>query len=329
MRLAWRLAASAVVLWNLFTGQARADLHVPQPLVNVGEVRRGALLAQRFMLVNRGPEAVAITDLRASCGCLTPLLEQRVYQPGEAGSLLLEINTLSQSVGPHTWQVQLSYRAGSQLHEVALQIVGRIVAEITVQPPILTLFADQAIRHEILVTDIRPQPLSITAVQTSSPRLKTTLAEPQRNEVGHWVRTLSLEVADDYPEGRHDEVLAILTDDPLYRELRVPITVVKRSRQRLSATPSTVTLTAPPGQAVPSRMILVRDRDDQSVAIERVVADDPALVCQWAEGASNPTSVKIGVERSRLNGSLDSAIHMHICKPVREILTIPVSVRCN
>lgn len=318
------------VWWGAFLavglpGAARAELHFPQPIVSVGEVRGGVPLSQRFDFVNQGPEGVEITGARASCGCLTPRFPQRLYQPGEQGSLLLEVNTLSQPEGSHTWQVELSYRSGSQLSQVPLQIVGRVVREVLVEPPALTVFADRAVRHEVLVTDRRSRPLTITEVQAGSPRLKTCVAEVYRNGAGHAVRRISLEVADDYPEGRHDDVLAIFTDDPDYRELRVPVTVVRRSRQRLSVTPSAVRLEAASGQPVPSQVVLMRDSEDQPVVVERVESDDPAIVCQWAAGPNRLAAVRVRVERSRMQGnSLSGEVRIHVSQPVPAVVTVPV-----
>src|SRR5262245_49996593 len=48
---------------------ARAELHFPQAQMQAGEVRSGTSLARRFAFDNPGPDAVTITELKASCGC--------------------------------------------------------------------------------------------------------------------------------------------------------------------------------------------------------------------------------------------------------------------
>ena len=93
------------------------------------------------------------------------------------------------------------------------------------------------------------------------------MAEPSRDADGHWTWRVKLEVASDLPEGRHAEIIDFFTDDPMYTHLRVPVTVVKRSRQRVTATPETVTLTIPAGQPVPSRLLLVRDADNHILGL--------------------------------------------------------------
>ena len=80
----------------------------------------------------------------------------------------------------------------------------------------------------------------------------------------------------------------IFTDDPDHRDLRVPVTIVKRACQRITAMPNEVTLTAPPGQPIASRIVLIRDTKDKAVVVERVVADDAAIVCTWGTGTEQP-----------------------------------------
>lgn len=307
-------------------GAARADLHFPQPAANLGDVRSGTPLTHRFTFVNEGPEAIEITNAQASCGCLTPRVEKKTLEPSETGALALEVHTLNQPAGPRNWNVRLSYRGGNTTYEMTLLLSADIVTEITVQPAALTVFADNAVGHEIILTDLRPKALSISSVRTSSPELKSRVTEEFQDGFGHWVRKISLEVAAGYPEGRHDEAVDILTDDPTYPDLKVPVTIVKRSRQPVSALPESVSLQAPPQGAIPSRIVLIRAKGEGSVVVDRITADDPAITCQWAAGPNNLTTVRVSVDRKGLHAeSLRSQIHVHVSQPVEETVTIPVS----
>lgn len=316
------------LMFALSVPAARADLHFPEPRHDIGEVRCGTRRVHAFPFVNRGPDAVEITDTRASCGCLTPRLEKRVYQPGERGEIRLEINTLSQPAGSHTWRVQVFTRRGGQTEETALDVSGRVIAEIQVQPPVLNIFANQAVSHTITVTDLRPRSSTVTDARTSSPYLKTRIMGRRQDDAGRWVHTIQVDVAADCPEGRHHEVVSIDTDDPAYRDLQVPVTVVRRARQHVAAVPAAVTWQAPAGEPLPARLVLVRGADDRPVQVERVEADDPALVCQWAPGPGNQATVKLRVDRSRMTGdSLQGVVRVQVSQPERQTLTIPVTVR--
>jgi hypothetical protein len=308
----------------------RADLRVAQPRVNVAEARMGLPLAHRFAFVNDGPQAVEITDIVPSCGCMTPRFEQRIYRPGETGSVLLEVHTLSQPPGPHTWNARLKYRNGSALQQIVLQFSAQLVAEITVQPAALTIFADCAVEHDISVTDKRPHPLAIRAVRSSSDRLTARLTKEGRDPLGRRTWTIHIALANDFPTGRHEETVTICTGDTEYSDLRVPITIIKNARLRLAALPNQVSLTADPGAPLPAQLVRLRDRDNQEVIIDRIDTDSFAITCRWAPGPDTMATLKIMVDRQLVkNGTLQSAVHVHVSKPVQETVTIPVLVSGN
>jgi hypothetical protein len=287
-------------------------------------------LVYRFPFTNRGPGVVEITSLRASCGCMTPRLDRRIYQPGEQGELPLEINTLSQAPGPQAWQVRVGYQTGGATQEMTLELKACIRADITVRPAAMTIFADTKVGHEILLTDLRTPPLMVTAVRPSSSALKAQLAESTCDADGHRIQKVAFEVADDVPEGRHDEAIGIYTDDPDYPELRVRVTVIKRSRQRVAALPNQVAIVLPVGQPIPSRLVLFRDREDQSVEVEHVIADDPAVTCTWSQGPSPTATVRVRVDGGLVrDGSLNTTIQVELSKPVRETIVVPVSCTLN
>jgi hypothetical protein len=330
MRLARPAVALAAVL--LLAASARADLRVLEPAADAGEVRGGAPLSHRFAFLNDGPTPVVLTEVRAGCGCLTPRLEPagtalpHAYLPGDRGALLLEVNTLGQAPGPHTWQLTVCYRTADEGHEAELRLSGRVVTEVAVQPAALTLFADAAVGHEIVLTDLRPRPLAVTAVCGSAPQVTGRVAEQGRDAEGHAQYRIGLELAADYPEGRHEEMLDILTDDPGYPDLRVPLTIVKRGRRRLSAAPDPVPLPLGPAREAPTRLVLVRDSAGEPVTIDRVDADDPAVTCRWPEGPTSPGAVRVRLDPARAgDGGPHGAIHIHVSKPVAETLTVPVT----
>jgi hypothetical protein len=316
-----------ILLMMAWAPAARAELRFAQPAADVGEVRGGSPLVHDFKFTNVGQEVVEVAEIQASCGCLKPRLEPRVFKPGEQGVLRVEVNTLSVAAGSHSWHIQVSYRSGETRHDASLVLTGKIISEVTVQPALLTVFADKGVTHDLLLTDLRPKPLHITAVQASSPKVQSRMVEEFHDGLGHLVRKIRLEVIADFPEGRHEETLDIFTDDPMYRDLRVPVTIVKRPRQRLTVQPREVSLTAPVGAAAPSRLVLLSDSDDGAIEIDRVTTADPALVCQWTRGPNNMATVRISVDRSRVQSEeFHGSVQIHVRKPVEQTLVIPVTV---
>ncbi len=317
------LCISILPLWS---STACADLECAQPVAEKGEVRSGMSLSHRFTCINRGPGTVEITDVRPSCGCLTPKLEYRRLLPGESGELMLEINTLTQPAGSNNWRVTIRYTAGGVEKELPLYVAARIVTEISVEPPSLAIYTDSAIKHEITLIDRRTEPLIVRSVQSSSPYIGTHLGELRRDDAGHWVRSIGVEVTADCPYGNHAETLLICTSDPTYRELTVPFTVFKRPRQQVSAAPASVNLVEHHGQPLPSRIVLLSAADDEEVKIDRVECEDAAIECRWAQGPGRRATLKIRIDPSRRKGdTLQSAVHVHLSQPAKQTITVPVS----
>ena len=314
------------VVMFLRTESLRAELECAEPVVDKGEVRSGLPLAHRFVFRNGGAETVEITDATPSCGCLAPKLEKRHLQSGESGELSLEVNTLTQPAGLHSWRVTLRYKSGTVEQELPLYIRARVVTEITVEPPSLAIYTDTAIRHEITVIDRRTEPLIVRAVPISSPYVRTQLGELHRDEAGQWRRTIQVEVLADCPEGTHEEMLRICTSDPLYSELKVPFTIFKRSRRLVSAAPASVVLSESADQPLPARIVRLSAADDGEVQIARIESDHPAVHCTWAQGPGHQATLKLRVDRKQIPGDrLRAFVHVHLSHPAAEILTIPVS----
>jgi hypothetical protein len=314
---------------------ARADLRFTAASVDLGDARSGVPLSHAFAFVNDGPDALEIVELRPGCGCVIPRLEKRRYKARARGAVLLEINTLAQTAGPHTWTLQVRYRSGTDLHEASLRMKAVVIHEISVQPAALIVFADRASTHDLTFTDTRTQPLTITAVCSTSPFV-TGKVTPREGDAGPRVATIRVAIAEDLPDGRHEEALHIYTDDKTYRDLSVTVTIIKKPHQRIQAFPGELTWTRTGSIPLPSQIVRLRDSRGETVVVDRIVPDDPAISCRWAPGPNTMATLKISVEESGVrkgsladsNGAeLQSAIHVHIGKPVTEVLTIPVLVR--
>jgi hypothetical protein len=307
------------------TALLQADLRFAANQVIVGEVKCGAPLAHEFTFVNDGPETVAITEVQVSCGCLRPKLEQRTYRPGEGGKLRIEVNTLTQGAGPHAWRAAIRYRKGNEECDTAVVLSGSVVAEITVEPTELVIFADHAISHELRVTDRRQKPLAITKMETTSPAIKAQLTGETRDAQGRATRTIRLDVAENSPEGNFHETLHIETDDPLYRDLQVPITMVKRSRQQVTAMPASVELTVPRGQAIPSRIVRLSAKDTKAIEIDRITPSDSSIRCTWARGPGLQATLRIAMDRTQIQADgFRGTIEVHVSQPMSETLILPI-----
>jgi hypothetical protein len=304
----------------LFAAQARGELHVPTPVVDLGEVKSGLPLSHSFELINTGPDAVEIQDTRASCGCLIGKVEPRIIQPGGRAALALRMHTLGQAGGPHTWKATVQYRQGGQEKEITVGIQVHLVTEVTVQPATLTLVTAGNLTQVVTVTDQRPEPLRVVGVQISTPGLRAKLVGQEKGTA-----QIQLEVDQALSGGRHDEILTIDTDDADYRQLQVPVTVIKTS-QTVTAIPAKVELYAGANQPV-SCLIRLRSESDKAVTVSKIESANPALTSRWAAGPEKQATVRIQLDPEQRTGrELESTITIHLASPSQEALVIPVSV---
>jgi hypothetical protein len=312
----------------LAASPAPAQLHFAEPVVHVGTVYSGQPLVRKFPFVNVGKEPVDIINIKGSCACAVPRLAKRQFAPGEEGVVEFEVHTLGQPAGPSAWGLTLTCQSGPTVTAIPLRIQAELITEVRCEPAALQLLVRDGLTATLTIhwkSSLFPR---LQAVRTSAAPLQATIEPGPSCDLGGSTQRVRVAVADDYPEGRHEEIVSIYTDNPAYAELKVPVTIVKASRQRVSATPGRIMLAAPAGQPVPSRVVLLRDADNQAVQIEKITADHPALSGSWAPGPGELATLKVRVDAAVLPpAGLRSAVHVELRQPVPETLTIPVEVR--
>jgi hypothetical protein len=238
-----------------------------------------------------------IIEIRTGCGCLLPRVEPRLLAPGERGRVTVDVNTLGQGSGPHSWKCVLRFRQGANQRERELELRAQLITEVTVQPAFLTLTTQGPRTQEFVLTDTRAQPLTVTAVQTHVNGLRAGILRQGRDEQGREQAAIVLDVSAALPDGRHEDTLDIYTDDPLYGHLQVPVRITKQSPSRLACAPQQLTFAGRPGQPGPARLLRVWSLDQHALDIAKVWADDPALACTWAVGPGmHQATVKVQID---------------------------------
>jgi hypothetical protein len=294
---------------------ASAQLRFAQPEANLGDLRGGPVHAHRFEFVNDSAQPLEITDLRLGCGCLQPVLDQRIYQAGEKGTLLMNLRTLGQPNGPRTWQIHVHYRVGEKRQETSLILAATIRNEVTVEPSIVALTVETTLRQEVTIKDHRPTPMKITTLLASSPAIRVST---KSSEGG--VTKVILEVSRSaLTAPRQEETLSIYTDDPNYRQLQVPITLIKANRPEVSATPDKVEIIG-----IGSQLVRLRAAGDKTVRIQKAEADQPLVNCTWAAGPGNDATLKI---RAASPHAAVLQVRVQLAQPAGEIVSVPVVLR--
>jgi hypothetical protein len=252
----------------------------------------------------------------------------------------LEVNTLSQPAGPTRWAVRVGYRCGEQAGEVTLELTARLVKELDISPASLVFRGDDPPPDVIRISGadmvagprIRSWGLRPEGVRTSSPRLTAAFATHESNHRGPpgegvicWAYGFVVRVAEDCPEGQFTETVTITTTNPDYPEIRVPVTIYKTAKRRVTALPSRATLVAG-GSAV----VQLRGADGQPVQVEAIESDLPVLTTRWAAGPGDLATVRVGLDRAKWRGeALTGEVRVRLREPAGEVVVIPVAVRAG
>jgi hypothetical protein len=215
----------------------------------------------------------------------------------------------------------VTYLDGEQLRQQTLEVHAELFREVSVEPAKLALYTDAALTHAVVVSDSRRRKLKVRHAQTASRHLQVAVAPGD----GEGVYRVSVTVRPDAPAGRHEEVLSILTDDPDYPELRVPVTVVRREGKGVRAVPPELTVKAPPRQPVGPQTVLLQGRGD--VVVERIDSSHPALTARWEAGPGPMATLRILVDGDKVGEGAKGTLAVHLRRPAREVVTIPVVVR--
>jgi hypothetical protein len=290
---------------------AADPLRVSDPTIDAGEVRIGPSLVRKFTFTNDAAEPLTITYVRSSCGCLAPTLAQRVYETGERGELTVEVNTLSQPAGPHRWRFSLSYRCGQTTGEQSLELTAVLKQEIEVAPAAIAFRGTDPPPSVVTITDGRAKPLHVVGV-SASPRLRAELIRAG----------VRVSIAADCPDGQATGTVTIATDDPDYREIKLPVTIDRTARRRVTALPNRATLVAGG-----SAMVQLH-AENETVRVESVESSVPALTCRWAPGPGERSTVRIALDRTKWDGRpFNAEVRVRLQVPPGGTVIIPVSVR--
>jgi hypothetical protein len=208
-------------------GAKRPALAFEQYLVNLGPVPVKNFVFARFAFTNTGSTTVKVTSLEGSCSCLKPRLEKRIYQPGESGKFFLQVETPKETPGRKEYFCTVKYE-DPQPREVELTFqVILPVRGVAVKPRGLAFYqlGGDSTTQNLFVTDFRPQPLHVSAVECNADFVSVKLAEADKDEDGNRRYRISVTVAAKVPPGKHWPIVVIRTDDPEFSTLKVPLRV--------------------------------------------------------------------------------------------------------
>jgi hypothetical protein len=308
------------------------NLYIDTPSANRGEIRAGTPLIQKFVLKNQTNRTITIHQLLGGCGCLKPKLSAQAILPNESVSVTMEISTLSQPSGPNRWRMTLKYRLDPTKEdpnpkemESHLEVRATLIKEVQVEPASLVFVTSDALTKEIVLKDTRAKSLIVKSVQTGLPHLKGELLAPSKDKQGRSVQSIRLSLSGDCPSGHYSEMITLTSDDPDYPEIRIPIQIVKKSPQQVSASPEELLLRLSSTQSTASGIIRLRDNQERQIEIDRVEVDNPSLQFKTASGPGTMATLRIIVDLSKDRRTGEGFVKVHLKSPEKQTVVIPIS----
>lgn len=317
--LAVCLAADPTLTIPLSVDTERADK---------GTVKSGPTLRHTFVLQHTGTTGtIVITGLETGCGCLQKTLTKQTLQPGEKTDLTLDVNTLTQPVGPNVWHATVHYRLDKPGEPAAIPVTNKksltvtatLEREISVTPPMIAFSTTGEASQTITVKDQRPNgSLRVSQAVVSSKHLSATI-QPDGT-----VLLLLLGTAP--ADGKtYSETLTLATPDRDYPDFRIPVTIVKRSASALNVTPDRLAIRLATGETSKSGVVQLRDPSGKPLTIASVTCSHPGITVAFSSGLLPVATVKATVDLAKSETSGSAEVIVTLSTPAGQKLTIPLS----
>ena len=234
-----------------------------------GTVARNSNQEFRFEITNLYKEEVHIASVRASCGCTIPKIETATLKSFEKGAILTTYNTKS-FVGQRGATVTVTIDKPF-FAEIQLQVAGFIRSDIVFTPNSLEFGEFQLSskpKKEFNVQYAGRTDWSITDVRSKQAYYNVEILERTVLADGVEYRMV-VEVKDNVPVGYLKDYLIIVTNDPLNREIQLPLS--GKASAPVTLSPAALLLgILSPADSIEKRLIL---RGTESFSITSITCN--------------------------------------------------------
>lgn len=220
-----------------------------------GTVARGADVEYRFEIQNIYEETIHIADVRTSCGCTAPSLENQTLKTWEKGYVVAKFNTRTfrgQHGATLTVTIDQPFRA-----EVQLRVEGNIRGDVVFYPGSVRFAnVDQGQEHQqkVRVSYAGRSDWQIEDIKSVSDYYRVEMTEVAR-EAGKIDYELLVRLTDDAPPGYFNDQLVVVTNDR--RNSRIPLDVEGTVVPEISVSPSQLVLgEVQRGEEVTKRLVV-------------------------------------------------------------------------
>jgi len=318
--------------------EARPALAFDQYLVDLGPVGAQPHVFASFSFQNRGEHPLTITDVEPSCGCITPELAKRDYAAGEGGRIFLKVQTTRETPGQKEYFVKLRYE-DPQPREVDVTFRFDLPErQVHVEPAALIFYQNgtEPTTQDVIVSDYRTRPLRLRDAVSSSELVSARIEEITDAPDGLRRSVVKVTAAATVPPGKHRAVVSLLSDDPAYREIQVPLII--QSSASVPAHVDAAVRVAPellvlePTRSAPAEgVITVTDSREKSLRPLRVTSTSPAVSAELAGVETDTAGHKSWRILAKASAGLPpglfrSVINIRTDDPARPELQVPVQV---
>ena len=279
------------MLATLTPGVETVPLRERSAPADAGEVASHKPLTHSFELENTGDREITILEVRRTCSCAKAEIAEKSVGPGRKATVRASFNLMAQPAGPGRWTVTVVYQIAGEpsRRELPLSVSAKVRRDVWVEPVSLVMSGEANLAGKVSVFDRRGKPLNVTGARVGLEQLSAKI-EPAGN--GEQRQTILLAVAESMPAGTAIDELSIDTDDPEFRELRIPVRIVKRKAdESIKASPAMITLRG----AGASKLVTLRDREERDIDLESLVSDEASLGLKWAKGPGGDATVRISL----------------------------------
>jgi hypothetical protein len=255
------------LMFALAAGQAAAQEWAEKMFSTLehdfGTVARGSDQVFKFEVTNLYKQDMKLTDVRSSCGCTAPSIENGTIKTHEKAYVVAKFNTRTP---PHMGQngATLTVTLGAPYFaEVQLHVHGNIRSDVVFNPGAIE-FGDvnegEAAEQRIAVEYAGRSNWEIVDVTNENDNFSVDLVETAR-AAGRVSYTLGVKLKSGLPAGYIKDQLTVVTNDTRAENQRIPLFVNGHIRPEFSVTPELLVLgELEPGKET-TKKIVVRGRD--------------------------------------------------------------------
>ena len=279
---------------------------------NFGTVALGSDTVHHFPVKNIYKQDIELVNVKSSCGCTDPSIENKLLKTGDTGYIVARFNTRGGFKGVHsatlTVDVKWNDKGLQRRGETQLRVHGNIRGDVVFTPGAIKFDGvDQGkvSEEQVLVTYAGRSDWKIVDVRGASDDLEVELTQKQRDS-GRVAYELLVRLKDSAPAGHFNEQLVLVTNDN--QNPRIPIYVTGRIVSEISVAPQPLLLgDVAFGQQV-SKKIIVKGK--KPFRIVSVACDEDSFQFKTDDKASKMHVVEVVFDAKKDVGKVKQTIHI-------------------